>query len=524
LAAPSEFSKHELSTVELRTPQHNPDLHSAGPTDEGHNMATVEGRIDASGMGPYTIKVISVAGVLGYGLIPAFWICQPVFINPKLAESFGVEKSAMALPGSLTFLGWAIGAFTLTKLADIYGRKLIMYLSLAICCGISVLSLVSTNLIVYSIARFILGGGLGGFGAISYIYSVEFLPSTQRGPMSCFFNCFFSTGIVILTIVAMGLQNTSWRIEIIVNCLPGILLLLTYPIMPESPRWLMVVGRLEEAEQVLKLIEAGNGTTVIEEPLCPAAVKTQQEGEGDPDDEPQESVWESIVKMMRPSLRVKAWALFFCWFAVTLTYYGLAYSAGDMAGGMYLNSILLAIVELPAQLFCYFALDNARVGRKGTQMISFGVAGVALVLIIFFRGSVLETPLAMIGKLGATAAFVTVYIFAGELFPTSVRATGLGCCNIFARIGGILAPYAEDLPISARLLSFGLLAAFGVVATVALPETLGAPMKDIMDEDCADGGAANDSFKPSAYAGVQTVSQVETEDNRLVDSPKGVDL
>ena len=91
----------------------------------------------------------------------------------------------------------------------------------------------------------------------------------------------------------------------------------------------------------------------------------------------------------------------------------------------------------------------------------------------------------MTGKLGATAAFVVVYIFAGELFPTDVRATGLGLCNVFARTGGILAPMIISLPGVVSLLLLGALAACATCATLLVDETLGKPLKDVMDEDNA---------------------------------------
>merc|ERR1712046_420096 len=95
---------------------------------------------------------------------------------------------------------------------------------------------------------------------------------------------------------------------------------------------------------------------------------------------------------------------------------------------------------------------------------------------------------AMIGKLGATAAFVTVYIFAGELFPTNVRASGLGLCNIFARTGGILAPEVISVfPSTLCLLMFGVLAMSACCANSFMAETLGKPLKDVMDEDTSLG-------------------------------------
>ena len=57
----------------------------------------------------------------------------------------------------------------------------------------------------------------------------------------------------------------------------------------------------------------------------------------------------------------------------------------------------------------------------------------------------LTVTLAMIGKLGAAAAFAVIYVFSAELYPTIVRNAGMGASSCCARIGGMVAPYVADL-------------------------------------------------------------------------------
>ena len=77
------------------------------------------------------------------------------------------------------------------------------------------------------------------------------------------------------------------------------------------------------------------------------------------------------------------------------------------------------------------------------------------------------------GKLTAAGVFNGVYVYAAEVFPTTVRSTGLGCCNIFARVGGILAPQALQLGPDTMSGLFGGLAVASGIATLLLPETRG---------------------------------------------------
>jgi len=309
-----------------------------------------------------------------------------------------------------------------------------------------------------------------------YVACRLFLGGSMRGTITTLLSVFFAIGIMLLTPLAYFLRDVSWRIEIALDALPGLLTLLSFPLLLESPRFLVVHGRIDEAAVVLHKMEAMNGAQPVRSPLRPPENKLPSE-EG-------ESFLASIKMLTRPSLCVPAITLWFSWFAVTLVYYGLTMNAGAMAGDVYTNTVLLALVEFPGYLACYLLLDCKPLGRRGTQALSFLVAGAALLLLLFPAQDQVHMALMLLGKLGATAAFVVVYILAGELFPTTVRGVGLGICNICARSGGIIAPLMGELPLSLSLLVFGVLAATAGIATLLLvPETLGMTLKDVMDED-----------------------------------------
>ena len=88
-----------------------------------------------------------------------------------------------------------------------------------------------------------------------------------------------------------------------------------------------------------------------------------------------------------------------------------------------------------------------------------------------------EKGLAIAGKLAAAGVFNGVYVYAAELFPTSVRAAGLGFCNIFARVGGILAPISLRLGADTMATGLGCLSLAAGLGTLLLPETLGRALE-----------------------------------------------
>ena len=80
-------------------------------------------------------------------------------------------------------------------------------------------------------------------------------------------------------------------------------------------------------------------------------------------------------------------------------------------------------------------------------------------------------------QLGATGAFNVAYVFTGEVFPASVRGAGFGLCNVFARVGGLLAPFSAVLPPATLFFAYAALAAAAGAATLrCLDETLGRPL------------------------------------------------
>jgi MFS transporter, OCT family, solute carrier family 22 (organic cation transporter), member 4/5 len=176
----------------------------------------------------------------------------------------------------------------------------------------------------------------------------------------------------------------------------------------------------------------------------------------------------------------RASVLFLCWFTATITYYGLGFSAGDMAGGLYANSIALSAVDIPGNLLYAIFANRPSFGRRYTQAVFFGLGGFCLLVVPVAKAAFgyvfapeVAKGFAIAGKLTAAGVFNGVYVYAAEIFPTTVRSTGLGCCNIFARVGGILAPQALQLGPDTMAALFGGLAVASGVATLMLPETLG---------------------------------------------------
>ena len=86
------------------------------------------------------------------------------------------------------------------------------------------------------------------------------------------------------------------------------------------------------------------------------------------------------------------------------------------------------------------------------------------------------------GKFGGSACFSIVYIYAAELYPTSIRSTAVGLGSTVARVGGIAAPLVAGMNGLIPLLIFGVSALLGGCLAIFLPETLGAPLPQSLEQ------------------------------------------
>jgi MFS family permease len=152
---------------------------------------------------------------------------------------------------------------------------------------------------------------------------------------------------------------------------------------------------------------------------------------------------------------------------------------------MFVNVAISAALELPGTIICIYMMKT--LGRKKTLISSHTVTGIAMLIIAFVPQSEawLIVTLASIGIVGMSISFPTVYLYAGELFPTVVRNIGIGTASMLARIGSMIAPfvalsggYAHWLP----PVIFGLTPLVGAVLVFFLPETKDRPLPETIED------------------------------------------
>ena len=142
-------------------------------------------------------------------------------------------------------------------------------------------------------------------------------------------------------------------------------------------------------------------------------------------------------------------------------------------------------VEIPASFLACFLITY--VGRKRPLCGFMACCGLSLLMIAVISSAFpfMVVSVAMFGKLCISASFTIIHIHTPEVFPTAIRNTAMGLVVVGDRIGGILSPYLANLghvvP-NLHFVLFGLFALTSGVLNLKLPETLGAPLPETMED------------------------------------------
>ena len=151
----------------------------------------------------------------------------------------------------------------------------------------------------------------------------------------------------------------------------------------------------------------------------------------------------------------------------------------------YLEVFITSSAELPG-VFLALVLINS-VGRRWTLGITFLLCGVFLFTLLIPGSTILLTLFAVMSRLSVMGAFSTIYVVTPELYPTVVRAFGVGFNSSVARIAGILTPFISSalFAVSPRIpvVIYAVSSFVGVVAVLFIQETNGKQLSETDDDE-----------------------------------------
>ncbi len=387
--------------------------------------------------------------------------------------SLRLDDRQIGLSASAYLAGAVCGALLFGWLADRHGRKPLFFVTLGLYLGATALSGLSWDFTSFALLRFFTGAGIGGeYSAINSAIQ-ELTPARYRGRTDLAINGSFwlgaalgSGGVLLLLDPRLFPQDLGWRLAFGIGAALGGLILLLRRSLPESPRWLMVNGRLAEAEAVVCRIEERARQTP--DGRC-AKVRLR------PRVEPH-----GLLELGRVLFRLYPGRALVCtvlmaaqaffYNAIFFTYalvLGRFYGVSGGAIGLYLLPFAAGNFLGPLLLGRYF--DSF--GRRRMLALTYGLSGLLLLLSteLFLIGVLDATTQTLVWSLVfffASAAASAAYLTAGESFPLEVRAMAISMFYVLGTAtGGIAGPAL-----------FGWLIASGHRGELAVGYALGAAL------------------------------------------------
>jgi len=326
---------------------------------------------------------------------------------------------------AIALIGTLFGALISGKPADFFGRKKALLIIAVIYTTSAIGSALTQSWTGFLIYRFIGGLGVGASSVIGPMYIAEIAPAHLRGRLVTAFQLNIVAGILLSYLsnywIAQIITHDAWRWMLGVISIPSIIFFGLIFFIPDSPRWLVLKGKKEEAKSVLQKIRSKNP---LKEVLEIEASITKEDGVN------RENLFSSMYRM--PIFLAILVALFNQLSGINAVMY-YAPRIFEMVGyGQ--NSALLQSLSVGVTLFVFtllgmFLVD--RVGRK--KLLLVGAVGM-----VIFLGMVAKTvfkstadgSIWMLVYLSGFIAFFSfsqgtvIWVFISEIFPNSVRAKG----------------------------------------------------------------------------------------------------
>ncbi len=419
---------------------------------------TMNDALDRAGAGAYQRRLMGIFGLVWAA--DAMQVLAVGFTAASIAATFGLTVPQALQTGTAFFLGMLLGAIGFGRMADRYGRRRVLIVTVACDAVFGILSIFAPDFTILLVLRFLTGAAVGGTLPVDYAMMAEFLPAKNRGRWLVLLEGFWAVGTLVVAIAAWianlyQLQD-AWRYIFAVTAFPALIGIGLRFLVPESPLYLLKSGRSEEAKVVVNAMLKTNGRAQLDAGTGIAQSKAVK-GQG----------------LFSPALRQRSIMILAIWFLVSVSYYGVftwmpARLAGEGFGFVrgYGFLVLVALAQIPGYALAAYGVEKW--GRKPT-LIGFCLLS-ALGCLLFtlattgtiIAASLLLMSFALLGTWGA------LYAYTPELYPTESRATGMGAAGAMARLGGLLAPSVLGYAVAQGFgFAVGIFAGLLVLAAIA---------------------------------------------------------
>ncbi len=388
-------------------------------------------RLEKLPVGAFHYKLLVVTG-LGW-LFDSMDTGLISFVLPILSREWGLSPEQVGWIGSVGLIGMALGAVLAGTIADKFGRKnvfaatVILY---SVATGLCAVAWSYESLLFF---RFLVGFGLGGELPVAATLMSEYAPSQLRGRFIVLLESFWGLGWLVAALISyLLIPKFGWHVAFIIGALPALYVFLIRLHMPESIRYLISKGKIDEAHKIILTLE--KKLNVESKPFEKEFV-----------DESTPIFKLNVLTLWSKVFRVRTLMLWIAWFGIVFSYYGIfmwlpsiVFAQGFEVVKTFEYVLIMTLAQLPGYFTAALLVDI--IGRRYTLSSFLLMSGICA----YFFGNA-TTSYEILGW-GAAMSFFNlgawgvIYTYTPELYPTAIRALGSGWAAGFGRIGGMIAP------------------------------------------------------------------------------------
>ncbi|XP_067231618.1 organic cation/carnitine transporter 2 [Chanodichthys erythropterus] len=376
---------------------------------------------------------------------------------------------------STLYMGYLLGSLVSGQLSDRFGRKKVLFTSLAAEALLILAQSFSHSWPLFCVLYFFVGTFQISLYLTAFVLGSEILSKSLRvlfTTLGAFLH--YCIGYMVLPWIAFAVRD--WRT--LLRVLSGVTVVYVplWWLIPESPRWLLAQGRVLESEAIVREAAKKNKVTAPEVIFSASEVK---------EDSSQNSQYSMLDVLRTSEIRKTTFMCLLLWMAINIGYFGLSLNTTNLSGDPFLNCFLSAVTEVPAYIVSTFLLKSCPRRPVLSAFLIIGGGFLLLVQLIPESLHTLALALEMAGKFGFTMSFTVVYIYTAELYPTVLRNLGIGMCSSAARIGSITAPYVIFLGTFNKYLPYILMGSLTIASSIAnmfLPETFEKVLPETLEE------------------------------------------
>lgn len=428
---------------------------ASGTTAEAQAaVKSIVNRIDRTNVTPTLKRIVALvaAGMLLDGI--DVYMASTVASSSLETKWSTVQQNSWFL--SAGFAGLLIGSLLAGFIGDLFGRRVAYQLNLLLFGGFTLIGAFAPSMTFLAVCRLGAGIGLGAEIVTGYAMVNEFAPARSRGKWCAIISVLANSAApVTMLLCAFIIPRWTWRpMFVAIGVFAGIIWWLRRDI-PESPRWLALHGRADEADAIVRTLEAnGVDDTPVADVRADAADPTGAK-----------TARRNTAKSVALCLFVGIIAVgatnvtqytFTSWVPTLLVKKGI-----NLSGSLWISTLML----LGAPLGCILSAALVdRIGRKRTIVPAFVVTAVFGLL---YAAQTTTVSAIIVGFILTTSLYVTfcavIAVYTPELFPTQVRFRCTGVANAFAKLLTVLMP----LIVAQMLTAWGATSIFVAISITA---------------------------------------------------------